>query len=97
MKEKHTITIFVSGAKRLKEHRMRLKVLANDLNGECRKRGYNIIVNIYSYMNLGDDQKEYDEFIKHKSDIVFFLIEGDLVILSRTIEFHERTNVLSYL
>ena len=78
MKEKHTITIFVSGAKRLKEHRMRLKVLANDLNGECRKRGYNIIVNIYSYMNLGDDQKEYDEFIKHKSDIVFFLIEDTM-------------------
>ena len=39
MKIKHTITVFVSGSKRLKEHRMRLKVLANDINGELRKAG----------------------------------------------------------
>jgi len=72
---KQTITIFVSGAKRLKEHRMRLKVLANDMNGEYRKKGQDVSINMYSYLNLGDDQKEYDDFIKHKSDIVFFLIE----------------------
>ncbi|MCR4852958.1 MAG: hypothetical protein K5893_05155 [Prevotella sp.] len=72
---KHTISVFVSGAKRLKDHRMQLKVLANDMNGEFRKKGYNIILNMYSYMNLGDDQREYDDFIKHKSDIVLFIIE----------------------
>jgi len=75
---KKTITIFVSGAKRLKEHRMRLKVLANDMNGELRRKGVNITINMYSYMNLGDDQKEYDDFIREKSDIVLFIIEDKL-------------------
>ena len=75
---KQTISIFVSGAKRLKEHRMMLKVLANDMNGELRKKGQDIIINMYSYMNLGDDQKEYDDFIEHRSDIVFFIIEDKL-------------------
>lgn len=75
---KQTISIFVSGAKRLKEHRMLLKVLANDMNGEFREKGYDTIINMYSYLNLGDDQKEYDDFIENRSDIVFFIIEDTL-------------------
>ena len=75
---KQTLSIFVSGAKRLKEHRMLLKALANDMNGEFRKKGIDLNINMYSYMNLGDDQKEYDDFIEHKSDIVFFIIEDKL-------------------
>lgn len=73
---KPTISIFVSGAKSLKEHRMRLKVLANDMNGEFRKKGIDIILNMYSYLNFGDNQKEYDDFIKNKADIVMFIFEG---------------------
>ena len=33
---KSTITIFVSGSKSLKEHRLRLKALVNNINGENR-------------------------------------------------------------
>ena len=75
---KQTISIFVSGAKRLKEHRMLLKALANDMNGEYREKGYDMTINMYSYMNLGDDQREYDDFIENKSDFVFFIIEDKI-------------------
>lgn len=73
--KRDTITIFVSGAKSLKEHRTRLKVLSNDINGELQRQGYSLTLNMYSYMNLGDSQAEYDNFIKNKSDIVLFIIE----------------------
>lgn len=75
---KQTISIFVSGAKRLKEHRTLLKALANDMNGEYRDKGYDMTINMYSYMNLGDDQREYDDFIENKSDIVFFILEDKI-------------------
>ena len=76
--KKPTISIFVSGAKRLKEQRMSLKVLANDMNGEYRKKGIDIIINMYSYLNFGDNQKEYDDFIKNKADIVMFILEDTI-------------------
>ena len=76
--KKPTISIFVSGAKRLKEQRMSLKVLANDMNGEYRKKGIDIIINMYSYLNFGDNQKEYDDFIKNKADIVMFILEESI-------------------
>lgn len=72
---KDTITIFVSGAKSLKEHRTRLKVLSNDINGELQRQGCRITINMFSYLNLGDNQAEYDNFIKDKSDIVLVLLE----------------------
>ena len=71
---KDTITIFVSGAKSLKEHRTRLKVLSNDINGELQRQGCRITINMFSYLNLGDNQAEYDNFIKDKSDIVLVLL-----------------------
>ncbi len=73
--KKSSITIFVSGSKKLKEHRLRLKALVNNLNGEYRMKGYHITLNMFSYVNLGDSQADYDEFIKNKSDIVIFLVE----------------------
>ena len=72
---KDTITVFVSGAKSLKEHRTRLKVLSNDINGDLQRQGCGITINMFSYMNLGDNQAEYDSFIKSKSDIVLFILE----------------------
>ena len=75
---KDTITIFVSGAKSLKEHRTRLKVLSNDINGELQRQGCGITINMFSYLNLGDNQDEYDSFIKNKSDIVLFLLEDKM-------------------
>jgi len=72
---KKDITIFVSGSKRLKEHRLRLKALVNNLNGENRMKGIPVTLNMFSYVNLGDNQTAYDDFIKNKSDIVIFIIE----------------------
>ena len=73
---KTTITIFVSGSKSLKEHRLRLKALVNNLNGENRLKGSPITLNMFSYTNLGDSQFEYDDFIRNKTDIVFFILDG---------------------
>lgn len=72
---KKTLTIFVSGSKSLKDHRVRLKALVNNLNGENRLKGCPVTLNMFSYVNLGDNQAEYDDFIENKSDIVLFLIE----------------------
>lgn len=73
---KSTITIFVSGSKSLKEHRLRLKALVNNINGENRLKDYPVSLSMFSYTNLGDNQAEYDDFIEHKSDIAIFLLEG---------------------
>ena len=75
---KNSLTIFVSGAKRLKEQRLTLKALVNNLNGENRLKGCPVTLNMFSYVNLGDNQAEYDDFIQHKTDIVIFLIDGGL-------------------
>lgn len=72
---KTAISIFVSGSKRLKEHRLRLKALVNNLNGENRMKGCPVTLNMFSYVNLGDNQSDYDDFIKNKSDIVIFVVE----------------------
>ena len=73
---KTTISIFVSGSKKLKEHRLRLKALVNNLNGENRMKGCPVFLNMFSYVNLGDNQSDYDDFIKNKSDIVIFIVEN---------------------
>lgn len=75
---KSSISIFVSGSKKLKEHRLRLKALVNNLNGEYRMKGYHMTLNMFSYVNLGDNQTDYDDFIKNKSDIVIFLVEDKM-------------------
>ena len=75
---KTTITVFVSGSKSLKEHRLRLKALVNNMNGENRLKGRPIVFNMFSYVNLGDSQSEYNDFIQNKSDIVLFLFENKM-------------------
>ena len=80
---KTSLSIFVSGSKSLKEHRVRLKALVNNMNGENRLRGYPITLNMFSYVNLGDSQAEYDDFIQSKSDIVLFIIEDKLGVKTR--------------
>ncbi len=75
---KTSITIFVSGSKKLKEHRLRLKALVNNLNGENRLKGHTVTLNMFSYVNLGDNQSDYDDFIRDKSDIVMFIIEDKM-------------------
>lgn len=75
---KSSLSIFVSGSKKLKEHRLRLKALVNNLNGENRMKGYPVALNMYSYVNLGDNQADYDDFIQNKSDIVIFIVEDKM-------------------
>lgn len=54
---------------------MRLKAMVNNLNAENRLKGRPITLNMFSYVNLGDNQAEYDDFIANKTDIAIFLIE----------------------
>ena len=75
---KPVISIFVSGSKKLKEHRLRLKALVNNLNGENRMKGLHVTLNMFSYVNLGDNQSDYDNFIKNKSDIIIFIVEDKI-------------------
>ena len=72
--KKKTFTVFVSGSKHLQEQRVRLKALVNNLNGEFHMKGYPVNFAMYSFMNLGDNQKEYDDFIQHKTDIILFVL-----------------------
>ncbi|MCR4602406.1 MAG: hypothetical protein K5683_02585 [Prevotella sp.] len=75
---KTNYTIFVSGSKSLKEHRLRLKALVSNMNGEHRLEGSPISLNMFSYVNLGDNQAEYNDFIQKKSDIVLFILEKSI-------------------
>lgn len=75
---KSDISIFVSGSKKLKDHRLRLKALVNNLNGDNRMNGLPVTLNMFSYVNLGDKQADYDDFIKNKSDIVIFVVEDKM-------------------
>lgn len=75
---KNNLSIFVSGSKNLKEHRLRLKALVNNMNGEHRLKGSPVVMNMFSYVNLGDNQSEYDHFIKNSADIILFIIEGKM-------------------
>ena len=52
--------------------------MANNINAENRLKGKKISLNMFSYQNLGDNQSEYDDFIKNQSDVIFFLIEDHI-------------------
>ena len=75
---KTTILIFVAGAKELREQRMRLKSLSNDITSHYLKRGKDVVICMDSYENFGERQEEYDDFIENKADIVFFVLDGKI-------------------
>ena len=70
------IQIFIAGAKRLKEQRLLLKALANDLNDEYNKKGRDITIIMKSYENFGDRQEDYNNYIEHEADLVLFVLDG---------------------
>ena len=70
-----TLSVFVAGAKNLQPLRLRLKALANDLNNEYKRNGWDIAVNMVSYENFGDEQKIYNKFIAEEADLILFLLE----------------------
>lgn len=70
-----TLSVFVAGAKNLQPLRLRLKALANDLNNEYKRNGWDIAVNMVSYENFGDEQNIYNKFIAEEADMILFLLE----------------------
>lgn len=70
------IQIFIAGAKGLKEQRLLLKALANDLNDEYNKKGRDITIIMKSYENFGDRQEDYNHYIEHEADLVLFVLDG---------------------
>ena len=70
------IRIFVAGAKHLKNERLSMKALANDLNTRYSRNRKNVIVSMSSYENFGDDQSAYNEFIQERADLVIFIFDG---------------------
>lgn len=70
-----TISVFVAGAKNLQPLRLRLKAMANDLNNEYKRNGWDIAVNMVSYENFGDEQIIYNKFITEEADMILFLME----------------------
>jgi len=70
-----TISIFIAGAKNLKEQRLQLKALTNDLNSTYGRQNWDVSLHMNSYENFGDRQGDYDDFIKNQADLVIFLLE----------------------
>lgn len=71
----NVISIFIAGAKNLKEQRLRLKALANDLNSKYGRQKWKVSLHMNSYENYGDRQDEYNEFITNQADLVIFVFE----------------------
>lgn len=71
------INIFVAGAKDLKESRMMLKALANDMNAEYDADHRDVHIKILSYENfINNNQDVYDNYIVNDTDIVIFVLDG---------------------
>ena len=70
------IKIFVAGSTQLKEERKELASLVSYMNSKYERHGVNII--FATHETLGNEQAEYNDFIKHRADIVIFLIKGVL-------------------
>lgn len=72
------INIFVAGAKNLTDYRQRLVLWANHNNYKYRQLKKLVQLNIYSFKEVGDDQDTYNKVITETSDIVLFIIEGQI-------------------
>ena len=72
------VKFFIAGAKSLKDQRLSMKALANDLNTKYEREGRDISINMYSYENFGERQTAYDYFIKNEADMVIFIVDGKL-------------------
>lgn len=71
---RQSISIFVAGATDLRTERDALKSIANDLNGEFEHRGVKVIIRTYE--NFNESQAEYDAFIREKTDLTIFILDG---------------------
>ena len=71
----NVISIFIAGAKSLKEQRLGLKALTNDLNSKYDRMKWQVSLHTNSYENFGDRQDDYDDFITNQADLVIFVLE----------------------
>ena len=68
------LKIFIAGAKNLRQQRLSMKALANDLN--ARYINEDVSISMSSYENFGERQSAYDRFIENEADMVIFIIDG---------------------
>lgn len=71
----NVISIFIAGAKKLKEQRLRLKALTNDLNSKYDRMKWKVSLHTNSYENFGDRQDDYNDYITNQADLVIFVLE----------------------
>ena len=74
----NVISIFIAGAKNLKEQRLRLKAMTNDLNASYSRLKWKVSLQSNSYENFGDRQDDYNDFITNQADLVIFVLEGHI-------------------
>lgn len=69
------VSIFIAGAKNLKEQRVGLKALANDLNTKYDRQKQKVSLVAHSYEIFGENQGDYNDFIENQADLVVFVLE----------------------
>ena len=69
------VNVFIAGAKDLATQRKNLKALIGDINHKNLEQGRTVYFNVSSYETFGDNQLEYDEYIKNKADLVIFVLK----------------------
>lgn len=87
----NVISIFIAGAKKLKEQRVALKALTNDLNTQYQKKGWNVSLQMFSYENFGEKQCDYNDFITNQADLVLFVLKDTIGVKTEE-EFFLATN-----
>lgn len=80
-RKSNDVSIFLAGAKELKEERAQLKILANDMSSDAYMQGLN--VKAFSYDNFNDNQDQYNAFIENNADIFILIIKDGLGVKSK--------------
>lgn len=74
--EERKIRVFIAGSTTLKEERNVFKIIASDLNNEFEHMG--IVFKIKSYESVGNQQEDYNDFIRSKADLIIFVLNGSI-------------------
>ena len=74
--EERKIRVFIAGSTTLKEERNVFKIIASDLNNEFEHMG--IVFKIKSYESVGNQQEDYNDFIRDKADLIIFVLNGTI-------------------
>ena len=73
---KKQVSIFVAGAKKLTTERYGLKALAQELNTRYNEHDVDVFVEMKSYEDFKDNQKEYNDYISKSADMAIFVLDG---------------------